>query len=134
MRHLDAALVASAVGANGVILLIILAILVFEAASLWKILTKAGRPGWAILIPIYNSYVLIKIAGKSGWWLLLFFIPFVNAVALIIILNELARSFGRGGGFTIGLVLLPYIFFPILGFGSDQYVGPGGLPSDYPSF
>ena len=116
------------------ILLIILAILVFEAASLWKILTKAGRPGWAILIPIYNSYVLIKIAGKSGWWLLLFFIPFVNAVALIIILNELARSFGRGGGFTIGLVLLPYIFFPILGFGSDQYVGPGGLPSDYPSF
>lgn len=124
MRNLDEALVASVVGADGVIVLIVLVIAVLEIASLWKIFVKAGRSGWASLIPIYNSYVLIKIAGKSGWWLLLYFVPFVNVVAYVLIMNGLSTNFGRGGGFTIGLVFLPLIGFPVLGFGSDRYVGP----------
>lgn len=113
-------------GGGAVMLLIFLAFFVFEIAAVWKIFTKAGRAGWASVIPIYNAYVLVKIAGKSGFWLLLYFVPLLNIVVGIIILNELARSFGRSGGFTIGLVLLSFIFLPILGFGSDRYIGPGG--------
>lgn len=113
-------------GGGAAMLLIFLAFFVFEIAAVWKIFTKAGRAGWASVIPIYNAYVLVKIAGKSGFWLLLYFVPLLNIVVGIIILNELARSFGRSGGFTIGLVLLSFIFLPILGFGSDRYIGPGG--------
>lgn len=119
-------ILANTSGAGALLVVIVLAFAVFEIAAFWRIFTKAGRSGWASIVPIYNAYVLLRISGKSGWWLLLYFIPFVNLIAAIIVLNELARSFGRGGGFTIGLVLLGPIFFPILGFGSDRYLGPGG--------
>jgi hypothetical protein len=101
-----------------------LAFMILMIAACWKIYTKAGQPGWAAIIPIYNWYVLCKIVGRPGWWVILFFIPFVNFIVGIILCIDLAKSFGKGVGFGIGLILLGVIFFPILGFGSAQYQGP----------
>jgi hypothetical protein len=92
--------------------------------AMWKAFTKAGQPGWASLIPIYNIYVLTKIVGRPGWWVILMFIPFVNFIIGIILCIDLAKSFGNGVGFGLGLAFLGIIFFPILGFGSSQYQGP----------
>jgi hypothetical protein len=92
--------------------------------SMWKIFTKAGKPGWAVLIPIYNLYVLLEIVGRPGWWLLLLLIPIVNVIIMIIIDLDLARSFGKGTGFGLGLFFLNFIFILILGFGSAKYIGP----------
>ncbi len=93
-------------------------------AAMWRIFTKAGRPGWVALIPIYNTIVLLEIVGRPWWWLLLMLIPFVNFVVAFIIYNDLAKSFGKGIGFMLGLVFLSFIFFPILGFGNARYLGP----------
>ncbi len=100
---------------------------IFIIASLWKVFTKAGQPGWATLVPIYNFIVLLKIAGKPAWWVVLFLIPLVSIVVAFITYISLAKAFGKGAGFGVGLVLLGPIFLPILGFGSAQYVGdPSG--------
>lgn len=101
-----------------------LAFAILMIAACWKIFTKAGQPGWAAIIPIYNWYVLCKIVGRPGWWVILLLIPFVNFIIGIILCIDLAKSFGKGVGFGIGLILLGVIFFPILGFGSAQYQGP----------
>ena len=107
-------------------MLIGLAFLIVMIAAMWKIFTKAGEPGWAVLVPIYNFIVLLRIIGKPWWWLLLCFIPFVGFVILILVYIGLAKSFGKGLGFGIGLILLSPIFIPILGFGSAQYQGAKG--------
>lgn len=96
-------------------------VIILMIIGLWKVFTKAGQPGWASIIPIFNIYVLLKIAGKPGWWLLLLFIPFVNLIIGIIVVIALAEKFGKGGGFAVGLILLPFIFYPILGFGDARY-------------
>ena len=101
-----------------------LAFMILMIAACWKIFTKAGQPGWAAIIPIYNWYVLCKIVGRPGWWVILLLIPFINFIIGIILCIDLAKSFGKGVGFGIGLILLGVIFFPILGFGSAQYQGP----------
>src|SRR6187401_1754201 len=107
---------------------LLIALLIIVA--MWKVFTKAGQPGWACIIPIYNLYVWCKIVGRPWWWILLMLIPFVNFIIAIILIIDLVKSFGKGVGFGIGLLLLPVIFFPILGFGSAQYQGPsaGSLP------
>jgi hypothetical protein len=92
-------------------------------AAMWKIFTKAGKPGWASIIPIYNVIVLLDIAGKPVWWFILFLIPIVNFVMLILTYVALADKFGKGGGFAVGLIFLGIVFFPILGFGGAQYRG-----------
>ena len=97
-------------------------------AAWWKIFSKAGQPGWAAIIPIYNLYVWCKIVGRPWWWILLMLIPLVNFIILIILFIDLAKSFGKGVGFAIGLILLSIIFFPILGFGSATYQGPSATP------
>ena len=104
-------------------LLIELAVIVLVVVAMWKVYEKAGKPGWAAIIPIYNIWVLLEIAGKPGWWLILFFIPLVNLIIAIITLVALAAKFGKGVGFAIGLIFLPFIFYPILGFGDAQYSG-----------
>jgi len=101
-----------------------LLVAVLMIAAMWKIFTKARQPGWACLIPIYNIYILCKIVGRPGWWVILMLIPFVNFIIAIILCIDLAKSFGNGVGFGLGLALLGIIFFPILGFGSSQYQGP----------
>jgi uncharacterized membrane protein len=105
-------------------LLIALAILVFLIASVWRVFTKAGKAGWLVLIPFVNVYVLMKIAGRPGWWLILFLIPLVNLIISILVSLDLAKSFGKGAGFGLGLAFLGPIFYPILGFGSARYNGP----------
>ena len=92
-------------------------------AAMWKVFTKAGKPGWAAIIPIYNIIVLLSIAGKPTWWFILLLIPIVNLIIAILMYVALAEKFGKGGGFAMGLVFLGVIFFPILGFGSAQYQG-----------
>lgn len=94
----------------------------------WVVFTKAGQPGWPALIPIYSTFVLLKVVGRPGWWLLLFLVPFVNIVILIMMLNDLSKSFGHGVGFTLGLLFLSIIFIYILAFGSSTYRGPAGAP------
>jgi Family of unknown function (DUF5684) len=101
---------------------LLIALLVIVA--MWKVFTKAGRPGWASIIPIYNMYVWCKIVGRPGWWVILMLIPLMNIVIGIIVCIDLAKSFGKGAGFGIGIALLGIIFLPILGFGSAQYQGP----------
>ena len=105
-----------------IFLIVYLAIIIFMLAAMWKVFTKAQRPGWAILIPIYNMYVLLKIAGKPGWWLILLFIPIVNIIIGIIAAIGIAANFGKGVGFALGLVFLPFVFYPILAFGSAEYL------------
>jgi len=99
------------------------AFILLIVASMWKVFSKAGQPGWAAIIPIYNIYVMCKVAGRPGWWLLLMLIPFVNLIVAIILNVDIAKRFGKGIGFAIGMILLPFIFWPILGFGSAQYQG-----------
>ncbi len=96
--------------------------------SQWRIYEKAGQPGWAVLIPFYNFYVLLKIVGKPGWWLIWMFVPLANIVIGIWVINLLSISFGKGVGFTLGLIFLPIIFYPILGFGNVEYKGGAGKP------
>jgi hypothetical protein len=109
-----------------------LALLVVVIAGIWKVFTKAGYPGWASIIPIYNAYVLLKIAGKPGWWLILLLIPLVNIAIGIVVSLDIAKRFGKGVGFGIGLALLGFVFYPILGFGDAQYTQPGSEARGFP--
>ena len=90
---------------------------------MWKIFSKAGQPGWAAIIPVYNMVVLLQIVKKPIWWILLLIIPFVNIIIGLIVLYRLARVFGKGIGFTLGLIFLSIIFYPILAFGKSTYMG-----------
>jgi hypothetical protein len=96
-------------------------IAILMIASMWKVFSKAGQPGWAAIIPIVNFYFLCKVAGRPGWWVLLLLICF--PIFYIIVCIDVAKRFGKGGGFAAGLILLGIIFWPILAFGSAQYQG-----------
>ena len=101
--------------------IIYLIILVAIIAGLWKIYTKAGKPGWAVLIPIYNLIVLLQIVGKPIWWIVLFIIPIANIVAFILVYIELIKKFGQPTWHVIALILLPFVYIPYLGFGDVKY-------------
>ncbi|MFW6131322.1 MAG: DUF5684 domain-containing protein [Candidatus Aminicenantaceae bacterium] len=104
------------------LIIIYLVIIVFYIWVLWRIFEKAGQPGWGAIIPIYNVYLLLKVAKRPGWWLILYLIPIVNIVIHIIVVFDIAKNFGKGVGFGFGLLFLSFIFYPILAFGSAQYV------------
>ena len=110
-----------AIGAG--VMIFYFAIILLIIASMWKIFSKAGKPGWAAIIPIYNIIVLLEIVGKPVWWIILFLVPVVNFVIAIIVYHRLSKSFGQGAGTTILLILLPFVGFPMLGFGGATYVG-----------
>ena len=110
-------------------MIIWLLVVVLMIAAMWKIFTKAGQPGWASLIPIYNMYIWCKIVGRPGWWVVLLLIPFVNCVIAIILCIDLAKSFGKGVGFGIGIILLGIVFLPILAFSDATYQGPSAAPT-----
>ena len=108
---------------SGVLWIIYLGVIVAIIAGWWMIFTKAGEAGWKAIIPIWNILVLLKIVGREWWWLILMLIPIVGFIVWIIVALDLAKSFGRGTGFGIGLIIFPYIWSLILGFGSDTYKG-----------
>lgn len=124
---------------TGVLALVYLALGVLMIASIWKIFSKAGQPGWAAIVPFYNVIVLIQVAGRPVWWFVLMLIPFVNAIIGIIVAIDLAKAFGKGAGFAVGLIFLPFIFYPMLGLGGAQYQGapaaiaPPAPPADPPA-
>ncbi len=97
--------------------------IVLTIAGLWATFSKAGKPGWACIIPIYNVIVLLEIAGKPLWWLILLFVPLVNLIIVLLVTLDVAKAFGKGVGFGLGLVFLPFVFYPILGFGDAEYQG-----------
>jgi hypothetical protein len=103
-----------------------LVVVVAMLVAMWKVFTKAGQPGWASLIPIYNTLVMLRITGRSGWWLLGMFVPFLNFFVVIRLIFDLAKVFGRGIGFGFGLLFLFPIFLLILAFGDAEYLGPDG--------
>lgn len=104
-------------------LIVQLILYVIFVAGLWKVFEKAGKPAWLAIIPIVNYFMLIPIAGKPLWWIILFLIPIVNIIVIFIVGIEVAKKFGKGTGFGVGLVLLGVVFYPILGFGDAKYMG-----------
>jgi hypothetical protein len=119
---------AAASSSSGAALLVVyLAVVFFYVTAGWKVFVKAGEPGWGIFVPIYNLYLICKIAGRPEWWLILFFIPLINIVFGLIIAMDIAKAFSKSSGFGIGLWLFGFIFVPILGYGSAQYTKPSAL-------
>ena len=112
---------------TGIVGLIFFAVVALIAVvmiiSMWKIFTKAGKPGWASIVPIYNLIVMWQITGQPVWVIILCFIPYVNVIGAIVLYVGLAKVFGKGAGFGVGLAFIPIIFFPMLAFGSDEYQG-----------
>ncbi len=128
----------------GVLMLPIIILVVIYIISMWKIFTKAGQPGWAAIVPVYNIIVQLNVQGRPAWWVIWWLIPFVNYVStwvmMIITGIDLSKRFGKSGGFAAGIILLPFIFLPILAFGSSQYQAaptatalPAGPPAGPPA-
>jgi len=110
---------------GGMWLLFWLALGVIFLIGGWKVFEKAGQPGWAIIVPIYNVYIMLKIAGRPGWWLLLYLIPLVNIVIALIVAIDVAKSFGQSTVFGVVLLFLFCgIGYIVLGFGNYRYLGP----------
>ncbi|ANQ50206.1 signal peptidase I [Flammeovirga yaeyamensis] len=107
--------------------IIYIAVIVLSILAYWKLFEKAGKPGWASIIPIYNAIVLLEIVGKPWWWVLLFLIPVVNIILFIYVTHLFATSYGKDIIYTIGLLLLPFVFGVLMAFDNDtRYVGPTG--------
>jgi len=104
-----------------VFVLIVLALIVVVFAGMWKTFEKANQPGWGCIVPIYNLILMLKIAGKPLWWLLLLFLPIISLIPGVIVPIAIAKNFRKGTGFGIGLIFFPWIFYPVLGFGSAEY-------------
>lgn len=102
--------------------LIYIGIIVFMIISMWKVFEKANQPGWASIVPIYNLIIMMEIAKKPTWWVAMMFIPIANIVFAIMALNGISKNFGKDEGFTVGLVFLGIVFWPILAFGDAQYI------------
>ncbi len=108
----------------GVYFIIAMAIAVLVIVATWKLFVKAGKPGWASIVPFYSTYCLFQISFGNGWLFLLSFVPCVNVVIFFMLYFKLAKAFGQGGAFAIGLIFLNPIFMLILGFGDSEYIGP----------
>ena len=109
-------------GGGGFVSFLFFAVWIVTIVWLWKIFEKAGKPGWGALIPIYNLILWLEIVRRPGWWIILIVIvPFANIICSIIVIFDLAKSFGKGVGYGFGLLFLPLIFFPMLGFSDAEY-------------
>lgn len=127
----DAAATGGLMAFLGAYMIFVLAFAVFMAVVMWKLFEKAGKPGWAAIVPIYNVWVFAEVAGRPGWWglgFLLSFIPVVGpliSLAISVILSiDVAKAFGKDPVFAILLVVLPFIGFPMLAFGDAKYTLP----------
>ena len=101
--------------------IVVLGFVVFVIAAMWRAFEKAGQPGWAAIVPIYNLIVMLRLAAKPWWWIFLLLIPVVNIIFALMMHAAIARNFGHGIGFALGLFFLGFIFWPILGFGDDRF-------------
>ena len=110
-------------GPGTVTVIFYVAVCLAMIAAMWKIFAKAGKPGWASIVPIYNIVVWLQVVNRPVWWIILLIIPIVGWVVAIVLTNDLARAFGKGTGWTFGLLLLPFVFYPMLGFSDDAFVG-----------
>lgn len=104
-----------------ILIAFVIAFLIFVMAGFWKVFQKAGYAGWECIVPIYNYYIMTKIADKPGWWTILMCIPYLNIIAFIVVSIGISENFNKGAGFGVGLALLSFIFWPILGFGDAEY-------------
>lgn len=123
-----------ALGTAFIVVMVIL--FIFMVVAMWILFEKAGQPGWAAIIPIYNILIWIKIAGKEWWWIfgiLIALIPVVGQILAIVwsvlIWHGISKNFGKDAGYTVGLVLLPFVFVPILAFGNAVYNPVTGQPT-----
>ena len=124
---------AAAGGIAAVIILVVeLVIALLVIIGMWKMFAKAGKPGWAAIVPVYNFIVMLQIAGKPVWWIILMFVPIANLIIAILTMAGISKAFGRGVGTTIGLILLGPIFVMILGFGSAEYQDPNAVAAPAP--
>ena len=114
----------------GLVVLLFIGLAVFIFAAMWKIFEKAGQPGWSAIIPIYNCYIMTKIAEKPGYWTILMLIPYVSIVFWVWAWNRIVKRFGKDEGFTVGVILLGFVFIPILGFGDSQYKALGAVSNN----
>ncbi|HYS53494.1 MAG TPA: DUF5684 domain-containing protein [Thermoanaerobaculia bacterium] len=119
MQQTDTGVPAGAAAMGTGVMIVWLVVVVLMIAAMWKVFSKAGQPGWAAIIPIYNYYVIDEIAGRPGWWLLLWFVFF--PIPYIVTALDIAKRFGKGAGFGVGLMLLPIIFWPMLAWGDAKY-------------
>jgi len=109
-------------GGGGFMFFLFFVVWVVSAVGLWKIFEKAGKPGWGAFIPIYNLILWLEIVRRPGWWIILIYIvPIANIICLFIVIFDLAKSYGKGVGYGLGLLFLPLIFFPMLGFSDAVY-------------
>lgn len=90
-------------------------------ASVWRTFSKAGEPGWASIVPIYNAYVYFKIADKPAWWIILLAVPVANLVFLGSAGMSMAENFGRSKAFGLGIAFLGFFFYPVLAFGGSKF-------------
>ncbi len=107
------------------------AILLLLLVSVYRVFVAAGEPGWAVFVPIFGNYVMTKIAGRPGWWTILLFLPYVSLIFYAIVNVGIAKNFGKGTLFGIGLTFLPFIFYPLLAFGDATY-SPDGAATPRP--
>ncbi len=118
-------------GTTGMIVMwSMVAVCLLTIAGGWRWFSKAGQPGWAILVPIYNLFVMCRIAGRPAWWGILMLLPVINLVIAIMVCIDIARNYGKGAGYGLGLAFLPFPFWCMLGFGGAQY-GDGGTDGRY---
>lgn len=119
-------------GPSSLYYLFVIALSILMIVSMWRLFKKAGKPGWAAIVPLYNGYVLSEITFGSGWLFLLSFVPFVNAVYSVILCYKLGQVFGRSTAFSIGMIFLSPIFLPVLAFsGNSYYCGPAAASGTY---
>lgn len=104
-----------------IVLVIVFGLIAFMVISFWKIFEKAGKPGWAAIVPIYNLVVWCEIIQKPGWWAALMLIPYIGIIWQVWATNLLVKKFGKDEGFTVGCVFLPFVFWPILAFGDAKF-------------
>ena len=124
MSSSDAMYTAAVASLGAGYFIVCLALIVIQLVGMWKVFVKAGKPGWAAIVPIYNMYCLFEMSFGNGWLFLLSFVPCANFVVAIMCYIKLAKAFGKGVGFGLGLVFFNFIFMMILGFGDAEYIGP----------
>lgn len=120
----DVIYTAAAAGIGVGYIIFCLALVVVSLVGMWKVFEKAGKPGWAAIVPFYNLYCLFEMSFGNGWLFLLTFVPCVNFIVTILCYFKLAKAFGKGIGFGFGLLFFNFVFMMILGFGDAEYIGP----------